>query len=56
MFSATVYGQILPHELSLEALSFVLGATVCLSLIAGVVPAIKACLLRPSHILRASGG
>ncbi len=56
MFSAHVYGPILPHELSLEALSFVLGATVCLSLIAGIVPAIKACLLRPSHILRANGG
>jgi lipoprotein-releasing system permease protein len=56
MFSAHLYGQVLPHELSFEALSFVLIATVCLSLLAGIVPAIKACLLRPSHILRAGGG
>lgn len=56
MFSASLYGQVLPSELSLEALSFVIIATVCLSLLAGIVPAIKACLLRPSHILRSSGG
>jgi lipoprotein-releasing system permease protein len=56
MFSATLYGQNLPHELSFEALSFVLMATVLISLLAGIVPAIKACLLRPTHILRASGG
>jgi lipoprotein-releasing system permease protein len=55
MFSKNLYGQVLPHELSLEALSFVLIATVCLSLLAGIVPAIKACLLKPSHILRAGG-
>lgn len=56
MFSANLYGQVLPSELSFEALSFVIIATVCMSLLAGIVPAIKACLLRPSHILRSSGG
>lgn len=56
MFSANFYGQVLPSELSFEALSFVLIATVCMSLLAGIVPAIKACLLRPSHILRSGGG
>lgn len=56
MFSASLYGQVLPSELSFEALSFVIMATVCLSLLAGIVPAIKACLLRPSQILRSSGG
>lgn len=56
MFSANLYGQVLPSEISLEALSFVVIATVCMSLLAGIVPAIKACLLRPSHILRSSGG
>lgn len=56
MFSTNLYGQVMPHELSWEALSFVLGATVIISLLAGIVPAIKACLLRPSHILRSSGG
>lgn len=55
MFSANLYGQVLPSELSFEALSFVLIATVCISLLAGIVPAIKACLLRPSHILRSGG-
>ncbi|MDP1880548.1 MAG: FtsX-like permease family protein [Parachlamydiaceae bacterium] len=52
MFNASFYGQILPNELSMEALSFVLLATLCISLIAGIVPAIKACLLRPAQILR----
>jgi lipoprotein-releasing system permease protein len=56
MFSANFYGQVLPSELSFEALSFVLIATVCMSLLAGIVPAIKACLLKPSHILRSNGG
>ncbi len=55
MFSSNLYGQTLPSELSLEALSFVIIATICLSLLAGVVPAIKACLLKPSHILKLSG-
>ncbi len=56
MFNASFYGQVLPHELSFEALSFVLAATVFISLLAGIVPAIKACLLRPSQILRTTGG
>lgn len=56
MFSAALYGETLPSELSFEALSFVLIATVCISLLAGIIPAIKACLLRPSNILRATGG
>jgi|GEM_PF-288660 len=54
IFSAHLYGEVLPHELSVEALSFVLLATASLSLLAGLVPAIKACLLRPSQILRSS--
>ncbi len=56
MFSTHLYGQILPSELSYQALTFVLAATVGISLLAGIVPAIKACLLRPSHILRSNGG
>lgn len=56
MFSSTLYGPVLPSELSFEALSFVLIATVFISLLAGIVPAIKACLLRPSHILKSQGG
>jgi lipoprotein-releasing system permease protein len=55
MFSSSFYGEVLPHELSYEALLFVLIATMIISLLAGIVPAVKACLLRPSHILRSTG-
>lgn len=56
MFNASIYGQMASHELSYEALFFVLAVTGALSLLAGVVPAMKACLLKPSQILRSSGG
>ncbi|MFI0434578.1 MAG: ABC transporter permease [Parachlamydiaceae bacterium] len=56
MFSANLYGKILPSDLSYEALCFVLIATGGMSLLAGIVPAIKACSLRPSEILRSGGG
>ena len=56
MFSSNMYGGILPGELSVEALSFVIFVTICLSLLAGLVPAIKACMLRPSQILRSGVG
>lgn len=49
------YGDSLPHELSYEALSFVIVATAIVSLLAGIIPAIKACLLKPSAILRSGG-
>lgn len=52
-FSATFYGKTLPHTLSSHALLFVLIATPLISLLAGLVPAIKASRLRPSEILRA---
>lgn len=53
MFNAAFYGETLPSQLSYEALIFVLISTVITSLLAGLVPAIKACLLKPSAILRA---
>lgn len=56
MFSASLYGHTLPSELSYEALFFVLMATVLISLLAGIVPAVKACLVRPSTTLRSAGG
>lgn len=56
MFSANLYGEVLPSELSFEALTFVIFATVCMSLLAGIVPAVKACMVRPSQILRSNGG
>lgn len=55
LFSSSLYGEVLPHELSYGALLFVLGATSCISLLAGIVPAVKACLLRPSSVLRSTG-
>jgi lipoprotein-releasing system permease protein len=51
-FNKLFYGEQLPHELSYEALGFVMLATALLSLLAGLVPAIKASLMRPSAILR----
>jgi lipoprotein-releasing system permease protein len=51
-FNAAFYGKSLPTELSSDALIFVLIATPLLALGAGLVPAIKACRLKPSAILR----
>lgn len=53
LFNPVFYGTSLPSELSLEALSFVILTTVFISLLAGIVPAVKASLIRPSMILRA---
>ncbi|MBS0615517.1 MAG: FtsX-like permease family protein [Verrucomicrobia bacterium] len=53
MFSAVFYGKSLPSDLSSRATFFVLVITPILSLVAGLVPAIKACRLKPSEILRA---
>ncbi|MBS0653093.1 MAG: ABC transporter permease [Verrucomicrobia bacterium] len=51
-FNAAFFGAGLPNQLSHRAVIFVLVATPLLSLCAGLVPAIKACRLRPSAILR----
>ncbi len=51
-FNAIFYGKTLPNTLSTDALLFILIATPVLSLLAGLVPALKACRLRPSTILR----
>jgi lipoprotein-releasing system permease protein len=52
-FNSTFFGKSLPGELSHNAVTFILITTPILSLLAGLVPAIKACRLRPSEILRA---
>jgi len=52
MFNPAFYGEILPNEVSFEALGFVIIMTVVISTVAGIVPAVKACMLRPSEILR----
>jgi len=53
LFNPIFYGSTLPTELSFEALMFVLITTVAVSLAAGIVPAFKASMMRPSAILRA---
>lgn len=52
-FNPAFFGENLPSQLSYEALLFVLIATPLLSLIAGLIPALKASRLRPSSVLRA---
>jgi ABC-type lipoprotein release transport system permease subunit len=52
VFNPIFYGDTLPSEVSPEALFFVILTTSFVSLLAGIVPAIKACTLRPSSILR----
>jgi lipoprotein-releasing system permease protein len=51
-FHAAFFGKSLPDHLSRNALTFILVTTPLLSFLAGLVPAIKACRLRPSVILR----
>lgn len=51
-FSAAFYGTSLPSSLSSSAALFVVIITPLLALAAGLIPAIKACLLKPSSILR----
>jgi len=51
-FNPLYYGNSLPNEVSLDALMFVVFATSLISLLAGIVPAVKASMLRPSSILR----
>lgn len=53
LFNPVFYGTTLPSELSMEALTFVIFTTAGISLLAGIVPALKASMLRPSAILRA---
>ena len=53
LFNPMFYGSVLPSELSIEALMLVTITTATISLIAGIVPALKASMLRPSAILRA---
>lgn len=52
VFNPIFYGKVLPNQISMEALMFVIITTSVVSLLAGIVPAIKACMVRPSTILR----
>lgn len=51
-FNPLYFGNTLPNQISSEALTFVLVATTLTSLIAGLIPAIKASTIKPSAILR----
>ncbi len=54
-FNPHFYGETLPNEISGEALTFVLLTTGILSLISGVIPALKASFTEPSAALRSDG-
>lgn len=51
-FHPAFFGSSLPNQLSHDAFLFVVIATPLLSLAAGLIPALKAARIRPSHILR----
>lgn len=53
MFNPVFYGNTLPNAISSEALLFVITTTAVISLLAGIVPAIKASLIKPAAILKA---
>ncbi|MDF2549589.1 MAG: putative transporter, permease protein [Chlamydiales bacterium] len=52
VFNEHFYGNIAYQEMSWKALSFVLAATICISLIAAICPALKAARLKPGAILK----
>ena len=52
VFQAVFYGSSLPNSVSYSVLSLVFIATLVISLLAGIIPAIKASRVRPSEILR----
>lgn len=54
-FNPMFYGDTLPNEISLEVLGVVLLVTGVLSLVAGLVPALKASNVKPAEILKADG-
>ncbi len=51
-FNTAFYDAFLPNQMSLSTLKVILIGTPVISLIAGLIPAIQACRLRPSAILR----
>lgn len=52
-FQSIFYGSKLPNDVSMQALIFVSAATLIISLLAGIIPAVKASRIRPTEILRA---
>ncbi|MFV0339534.1 MAG: ABC transporter permease [Parachlamydiaceae bacterium] len=54
-FNPMFYGETLPNQLSVEVLMVVLTVTGVLSLVSGLVPALKASKVKPAEILRSEG-
>jgi lipoprotein-releasing system permease protein len=54
-FQSVFYGSKLPNDVSVEALIFVSVATLMISLLAGIIPAVKAARIRPTEILKMEG-
>ncbi|KPK33335.1 MAG: hypothetical protein AMS24_01355 [Chlamydiae bacterium SM23_39] len=52
MFNKAFFGEKLPNTFSIEALFFILISIPIISIISAIVPAIKACKINPSKILR----
>lgn len=52
IFNPAFFGETLPSNLNFEAFMFVVVATTILSLLAGLIPAIKAMRLNPTEILK----
>jgi lipoprotein-releasing system permease protein len=51
-FNQAFFGESLPNKMSNEALSMVWIATSIVSLLAGLIPALKASSMKPTEILR----
>lgn len=51
-FNSAFFGEKLPNTLSIEALLFIIIVTPLISLLAGIIPAVKSCKLAPSQVLR----
>jgi lipoprotein-releasing system permease protein len=52
VLSQTFYGEVIPNSLSSEALIFVIASTIVVSLLAGVIPALRASRVNPTEVLR----
>lgn len=52
LFQASFFGDTLPNQMSMQAIFFVILLTPILSILAGLIPAWKACNIRASNILR----
>lgn len=52
IFNKTFYGDAFPNALSNEAIYIVIGSTLFISIIAAIIPAIKAARINPATVLR----